>query len=539
MTFPTGFTRRHVLASLLASTVLAKPVFAQDTPKGEAFSFEALQDLMRAKAEQPDAPPAPLDTFLKDLTYDDYRNIYFRPPASRWAGTGLPFQLQAFHPGWLFPDPVQVYEVVEGSAVPLQFSTDDFEYRNDLADRVPEHATLSGVAGLKVNAPLNTSSKYDELITFLGASYFRALGAGNSYGLSARGLSIDTWLNGPEEFPRFSAFWVQRPASGDEALHVYAAMDSASVTGAYHFTIAPGDDTVIEVDSVLFFRAPVKQLGIAPLTSMFYYAQHSDRHFDDFRPQVHDSEALQIIRNSGDVLVRPLNNPIRVSNAYFAENDMAQFGLIQRDRSYADYQDAGARYHDRPSVMIEPIGDWGPGKVRLVEIPADLEIDDNIVMFWVPDAAPQAGEERRYRYKMHWGALPPDASGQLAYVHSTRTGVGGPSGVPLTNPNLRKFVVDFEGGILGGLDPDADVSPIVTSSAGDVSGMVLHKIEDADNRWRLFFDVDGQDADLIELMAHVAGDGRKLSEVWLFQWVREPVAIAGGDTGQKAEDGEL
>ena len=465
-----------------------------------------------------------MQTFLDGLTYDHYRNIYFRPAASRWAEEELPYQLQAFHPGWLFQEPVQIFEVVEGAARPLTFSTADYEYRNDVGDRVPDGAELSGVAGLKVNAPLNTGDKFDELITFLGASYFRALGAGNSYGLSARGLAIDTWKSGPEEFPRFSAFWVVRPTTPGAPLEVYAAMDSASLTGAYRFVISPGADTVIDVEAELYFRKAVEQLGVVPLTSMFYFAEHSERRFDDFRPQVHDSEALMLVRGSGDVLVRPLNNPPRVANSYFADDDIVAFGLIQRDRSYEAYQDAGAQYHNRPSVMVERIGDWGPGKVRLVEIPADLEIDDNIVMFWVPDVAPQAGETRRYDYRMHWGALPPDGSGPLAYVHSTRTGVGGPSGVPLDNPNLRKFVIDFEGGALGGMDPDAGVMPVVTASAGVVSGAILHKIDDAAHRWRMFFDVDGADHDLIELMAHVAGPDRILSEVWLFQWVREPVA---------------
>ncbi|MEO0667283.1 MAG: glucan biosynthesis protein G [Pseudomonadota bacterium] len=521
MTYRNGMTRRAAVGTILASAVVAPTAPGAQT--AQPFSFDWLKAEMKGRSTRPDAPPPPLDTFLDGLTYDDYRNIYFRPAASRWAEEELPYQLQAFHPGWLFQEPVQIFEVVEGAARPLTFSTADYEYRNDVGDRVPYGAELSGVAGLKVNAPLNTGDKFDELITFLGASYFRALGAGNSYGLSARGLAIDTWKSGPEEFPRFSAFWVVRPTTPDAPLEVYAAMDSASLTGAYRFVISPGADTVIDVEAELYFRTAVEQLGVVPLTSMFYFAEHSERRFDDFRPQVHDSEALMLVRGSGDVLVRPLNNPPRVANSYFADDDIVAFGLIQRDRSYEAYQDAGAQYHNRPSVMVERIGDWGPGKVRLVEIPADLEIDDNIVMFWVPDVAPQAGETRRYDYRMHWGALPPDGSGPLAYVHSTRTGVGGPSGVPLDNPNLRKFVIDFEGGALGGMDPDAGVMPVVTASAGVVSGAILHKIDDAAHRWRLFFDVDGDDHDLIELMAHVAGPDRILSEVWLFQWVREPV----------------
>lgn len=514
-------TRRAVLGGLLGTTLIPSHVLRAQAPAGTPFSFEALKAEMQDRARRPDAPPAPLGSFLGQLTYDDYRNIYFLPPAARWAQDALPFQLQAFHPGWLFQEPVQIFEVVDGVAQPLTFTTDDFEYRNDVGARVPAHAALPGVAGLKINAALNTPEKFDELIAFLGASYFRALGAGNSYGLSARGLAMDTWQSGPEEFPRFSRFWVVRPDAGAERIEVYAAMDSASLTGAYRFVISPGPDTVIDVEAVLFFRKSVAHLGVAPLTSMFYFSEHSERRFDDYRPQVHDSDALQLIKSSGDVLLRPLNNPPRVSNSFFADADVTAFGLIQRDRSYEAYQDAGAQYHDRPSVMIERSGDWGPGAVRLIEIPADLEIDDNIVMLWVPQTPPQAGETRSYGYRMHWGALPPDGSGALAYVHATRTGVGGPSGVPVENPNLRKFVIDFEGGAMGDMDAMSEPSPVVTASAGEITGIVLHKIDQTRRRWRLFFDIDGQDADLIELSAHVAGIDRKLSEIWMFQWVRD------------------
>ena len=520
---PLPLTRRRLLTALLATTSLAPlSLTAQETPS--AFSFDGLKARMKARAARPDAPPALLNPFLDALDYDDYRNIYFRPEAARWAQSDVPFRLQAFHPGWLFPEPVQIFEVVDGTATPLRFSTEDFEYRNAVADKLPENPTLPGVAGLKINAPFNSADKFDELITFLGASYFRALGAGNSYGLSACGLALDTWQAGPEEFPRFSAFWVQRPSATDDASEVYAAMDSASLTGAYRFVIAPGADTIIDVEATLYFRTDVAHLGVVPLTSMFYFAEHSNRRFDDFRPQVHDSDLLQMVRASGDILVRPLNNPPRVSNSFFADADIVSFGLVQRDRDYEAYQDAGAHYHDRPSVLIDRVGDWGPGMLRLVEIPADLEIEDNIVLLWVPDAAPRAGETRTYRYRMHWGALPPDPTGPLAYVHATRIGVGGPSGVPLENPNLRKFVVDFEGGDLGRLDAEADVTPIVTASSGVVTGAICHRIADTDHRWRLFFDLDTDGEELIELTAHIAGADRKLTEIWLFQWLAPPPA---------------
>lgn len=521
----TLFTRRHVLMTLLASTTLAATVRAPragDWDSDAPFSFDWLKATMQARASAPDQPPEPLSPFLGALTYDDYRNIYFRPAAARWADGQAPFQLQPFHPGWLFPEPVQLFELTGNSVQPLTFSTDDFEYRNAVADKLPDTPTLPGVAGLKINTPFNTADKFDELITFLGASYFRALGSGNSYGLSARGLAVDTWQAGPEEFPRFSAFWVQRPQPGDAAITVYAAMDSASLTGAYRFVITPGADTVMDVEVQLYFRNGVDHLGVVPLTSMFYFAEHSARRFDDFRPQVHDSDMLQMVRGSGDVMVRPLNNPPRVSNSFFADNDITNFGLLQRDRSYEAYQDAGAQYHRRPSVMIDRLGNWGAGQIRLIEIPADLEIEDNIVLLWVPDVAPVASETRTYRYRMHWGALPPDGTGPLAYVHATRTGIGGPSGVPLDNPNLRKFVIDFEGGDLGAMAPETPVVPVVTTSHGVISNAICHKIEDTESRWRLFFDLDTEGADLVELSAHVAGEDRKLTEVWLFQWIVEP-----------------
>ena len=521
-----GIDRRSVLAWLMAGVAVPSHVLAQqNAPENTAFSFEVLDERMRVQAATPYVSPQPLTQGIGELTYDDYRNIYFRPEQSRWMDESLPFHVSAFHPGWLFNEPVVLNEVVDGAVQPLIFDKTDFEYRNNVGAKVREDARLAGVAGLKLVYPLNLPDKFDEIATFVGASYFRALGRGNSYGLSARGLAIDTWLDGPEEFPRFTEFWLERPQPEANELVLYAAIDSPSVTGAYRMVITPGDDTTMDVTASLHFRKDVRQLGLGALTSMFYFAEHSERRFDDFRKQVHDSDALRIERKDGDVLWRPLNNPTRVSNSYFVEPDVAQFGLIQRDRTYEDFADAGARYHDRPSVMIEPKGEWGTGAIRLVEIPADLEIDDNIVLFWVPDAAPKAGESRRYEYRMHWGALSPKPDSVLAWVAATRAGVGGPSGVPVSNPNLRKFVVDFQAGDLGQIAEDADLTPIISHSAGTLAGVVLHKVLDAETpTWRLIMDIDGGEAPLIELTAHVRDATRKLSETWVYQWVRNPEA---------------
>ncbi|MFD1913189.1 glucan biosynthesis protein [Halodurantibacterium flavum] len=522
-------TRRRVLsaapaaAALMGSVALPFQLLAQDqgaAPVGTPFSFDLLTEAMREKAQEPYAPVEAVPSFLQSLQYDDYRLIRYRPDRARWRDQeGVNFSLHAFSMGWLFNEPVQVAEVVDGRAREMVFNTDDFEFLNDLAERIPEHEDMAGVAGIRLNYPLNRSDISDELVAFVGASYFRALGQGNAYGISARGLAINTGLSAGEEFPRFSHFWLERPAPGARQVIIHAALESPSVTGAYRFVITPGVDTVMDVTARLFFRADVEQLGIAPLTSMFLYDEKNRATFDDYRPQVHDSNGLLITRNDGDVLWRPLNNPPRLSGSYFTEVQPRNFGLYQRDRDFAQYQDKEARYELRPSLSVEPIGEWGLGNVRLVEIPTDLEVNDNIVAFWVPDTPVRAGDEREFSYRLRWGMLDPDRMTDRAWIERTSTGEGGASGVAAPE-GLRKFVVDFKGGMLGRLPADAEVEPAIwVSSTGEVVSQTLSKMPQ-DDMWRLVLDVQGTRDSTIELVAHVAGYGRKLSETWLYQWIR-------------------
>ncbi|MFC7702823.1 glucan biosynthesis protein [Plastorhodobacter daqingensis] len=525
-----GITRRSVLAGLPAAAVLLGSVacpsllFAQDADagamtQGQPFSFDLLTEAMRDKARQPHQVETLAPSFLDGLQYDDYRLIQFRRDRARWSedDRGL-FRVHAFHLGWLFNEPVHVAEVVDGRASELVFSTDDFEYFNELAERVPEHTEMPGVAGFRLNFPLNRSDILDEVVAFVGASYFRALGQGNSYGISARGLAINTGLPSGEEFPRFSHFWLERPAPGAREIVVHAALESPSVTGAYRFVITPGVETVMEVTARLFFRADVEQLGIAPLTSMFLYDEKNRSGFDDYRPQVHDSNGLHITRADGETLWRPLNNPPRLASSYFTEANPQSFGLHQRDRDFDLYQDKGARYEARPSLNVEPLGDWGLGAVRLVEIPTDLEVNDNIVAFWVPDTPVRAGDEREYRYRLRWGNIDPDEKADRAWVHETRAGAAGAAGVAAPE-DQRKFVIDFKGGMLGRLPEDAKVEPAIWISQGEIVSKTLYKLPQND-MWRLVLDVQGPRGSTIELVAHIAGYDRKLSETWLYQWMR-------------------
>ncbi len=475
-----------------------------------------MRDVAQAKYVAPvDAPEV-----IADLDYDDYRKIQFDPKSARWDEEGVLFRLHAFHPGWLYKQTVAIHEVVDGTQTPMAFSTDDFLYYNDLAPRVPQHVELPGVAGFRLNTPLNRADMFDELIAFVGASYFRALSRDSSYGLSARGLAINTGLGGEEEFPRFSEFWLERPTAGQEDVVLYAALDSPSCTGAYRFVIRPGAETTVDVTAKLHFRRDVEQLGVAPLTSMFLFDEKNSDVFDDYRPQVHDSNALMVVRTDGDVLWRPLNNPPRLASTYLNEPDLKSFGLIQRDRDFDDYQDAGAQYQDRPSVLVQPQGDWGAGSIRLVEIPSDLEGNDNIVSFWVPSEKPRAGESREYAYRLRWGALGTDRDGDRAWIVNTLAGKGGTSGVSGAKGSLRKFVIDFDGGLMASLPDDAQMEPVVTLSNGKIQHVALSKIANT-TKWRLVIDVDGESARIVELVAHVAGFGRKLTETWIYQWLRE------------------
>ena len=485
-----------------------------------AFDFDSFSARMQSQATTAFEPvsvviPEP----LHDLGYDAYRRIQYRQDASKWAGDDLGFRLQAFHLGWLYNDPVKVFEIDSGMARPVDFSARDFQYHDSKVEAGALANPFPGVAGLRVNYPLNRPEAYDELVSFLGASYFRALGRDNIYGLSARGLVINSWVNLPEEFPRFSEFYVEKPQSGG-ALTIYAALDSQSVTGAYRFIITPANDTVqettMDVTARLYFRSDVQELGIAPLTSMFLYAEANRAGFDDYRPQVHDSNGLLVERESGEVMWRALNNSTTLGNSYLWENNPRAFGLYQRGRDFETYQDAGAHYERRPSLRVEPMGDWGQGMVRLIEIPARLEADDNIGAFWVPAEPALAGQSREFAYRLVWGDLNPDDNSAIAYVAETRAGVGGVSGVESVD-NLRKFVVDFMGGDIADFADDTPIDVLTTVSGGVVRNAVLSRVE-ANGAWRLVMDVEVDEGATLELKAYLVGLGRTLTETWLYQW---------------------
>ena len=374
----------------------------------------------------------------------------------------------------------------------------------------------SGFAGFRLQeARSRRDWPTQDWIAFLGASYFRAIGELGQYGLSARGIAVDVAAQQPEEFPNFTEFHIASAADPDGPVNVFALLDGPSITGAYHFTIRRGAGVVMEVETVLFLRRAVERLGIAPLTSMFWFGEANRRFQQDWRPEVHDSDGLALWTGSGERLWRPLNNPERVVTSSFLDHNPRGFGLLQRDRNFEHYLD-GVRYERRPSLWVEPLGPWGPGAVQLVEIPTDDEIHDNIVAFWVPREPAKAGDRLGLSYRLHWLAEEPYPAESIAQVVATRIGRGGEPGKPRP-AGLTKFVVEFAGKALDGIARDTRPEARLTASRGTLSYMFTEPIPGS-RRWRAQFDLEAAGGEPVELRLYLADAGGKaLTETWLYQ----------------------
>lgn len=519
--------RRHFLRTLGHGAALATAgglglnwtqAFAALKPLGEAqpFDFAALKGQARALAAKAYEPPK--DTIppsVSKLDWDQYQSIQFRGDHALWADEKLRFQAKFFHLGLFFKKPVRMFELADGKAQELAYDPEMFDYgKSGLkpGDLPPD----LGFAGFRLN--FHTDPVRD-VAAFLGASYFRAVGGEWQYGLSARGLAIDTGMQRPEEFPDFTAFYLERPAPGSNTVVVLALLDSPSISGAYRFAITPGDTQVMEIDAALYPRKAIERLGIAPCTSMFQHGENDRRMANDWRPEIHDSDGLQMWRGNGEWVWRPLTNPPALQFNAFADQGPRGFGLVQRDRNFDHYQDDGVFYERRPSLWVEPKSDWGAGSIQLVEIPTIDETFDNIVAFWNPDRKPQPGEELLIGYRLFWGAHPP-AQSPLARCVATWTGLGGVVGQPRKYFSWR-FAVDFAGENLVALGRGAKVEPVITASRGKIE-ITSARPQDAIQGWRAMFDIKPEDDSTapITIRMFLRGEnGAPLTETWLYQWV--------------------
>lgn len=482
------------------------------------FDFETVRERARQLAAQPyKVTPSPVPEWLQKLTYDQHRLIQFDQKRTFWRDDKLPFQLQFFHPGFILNQTVQISEIRDGRAEPIAFDPGFFIYDRPKL-KIGELPPTMGFAGFRMMYPLNLPG--DELGAFQGASYFRLLCQRAVYGLSSRGLALNTAEAGGEEFPRFTEFWLERPAPAAKTIVVYALLDSESVAGAYRFTITPGAETLSQVKLALYFRKDVKTVGIAPLTSMFWHGENSNDVTDDFRPEVHDSDGLMLATGGGEWLWRPLTDPKTVQVAAFSDENPHGFGLLQRDRRFEDYQDLEAGYHLRPSAWVEPVGNWGKGSVRLVEIPTADETNDNIVAFWTPAKLPAPGQPVDLEYRLHWfmGQIRPPAGSTLGTRHGrSRT----------NEPDVERFIVDFEGPALNRLAANPETNPegkplveaVVDVGAGAKLTYTTVQKNPFNNTWRVSFGLRPDDSKHpVELRCFLRKKPDVLTETWSYLW---------------------
>jgi glucans biosynthesis protein len=503
---PANVTRRAFVAGAGAipfAAALASPAGAQEAT--QPFGRPAVIEIARELAAAPFVAPSPsVPEPLIGLSFPDYSAIQARPET--WLFTQPPsgFGVEPLHSGFIYREPVELYVVENGQPRKLAFDPANFVYPP--VEGLPLDAPLE-FAGFRGRSALNAPDRLDTFIVFAGASYFQAVARGQVFGLSARGLAIGTGDPQGEEFPFFHTFWLEPPMDGRMVVH--ALLDSPSVTGAYRFTIRPGDETQIDVEAILFARAEITRLGLAPLTSMYLFGALSRAGYDDVRAAVHDSDGLAIWNGKDERIWRPLANPRLLQISAFADSGPRGFGLIQREKRFAEYEDLEAQYHRRPSLWVEPIGDWGPGDVILVEIPSDRDIHDNIVAFWRPEAPLPAGGETTITYRLTWGWDAPNPQGLMRVVR-TLSGADARAG-------WRRFVVDFADLSVQGQPSTQGLTANVRSSAGVVEGVELRE-NPAISGVRLEFDLNTEGADSIDLRAELLRDGRPAGEVWVFRW---------------------
>ncbi|WP_394568810.1 glucan biosynthesis protein G [Bradyrhizobium sp. 31Argb] len=469
------------------------------------FDASTVRELARSLASKSfEAPDEKLPAELKDLNYDQYRSIRFMPERALWRADKLPFQAQFFHRGFFYKNRVNIFEVVDGQANEIRYRKDDFSFGND----VPAFAADDlGFAGLRIHAPINKPDYFDEVCVFLGASYFRAVAKGETYGLSARGLSIDTGEAKGEEFPTFKAFWLERPAANATSLVIHALLDSKSCAASYRFTLRPGETTVFDVEMSLYPRADLEHAGLAPMTSMFFFGPNDRNDVADFRPSVHDSDGLAIFNGKGESLWRPLSNPRDLQVSTFQDLNPRGFGLMQREKRFAAYEDIESRFEARPSLWVEPIGDWGEGGVVLIEIPTKEEIHDNIAAFWRPKVPLKAKSENNFTYRLHWG---PDMPKPHSLARFVRTGIGA------RGDDSKLFVLDLIGDNLKGVDPNS-IKGVVSAEKSEITNIVTQPNPDTGG-WRLSFQCAVKKDTPIELRALLVQDDKPLSEVWVYRW---------------------
>ncbi len=518
----TDLTRRTLVSSLIAASASsASGSFAQAPQSAEPpkFNFEDVVRRARDLATAPfDPAPPELPESLAKLDFDAWRDIRFRPDKAFLTANGSLFHLQLFHLGHLFKRPVIVNTLRDGIPTPIPYAANIFDYgRTKLDKPLPVNV---GFAGFRLHYPLNDPKVYDEVIAFLGASYFRFLGRNQRYGISARGLAVGAGTDA-EVFPFFREFWIETPEPNAMRVIIYALLDGQAATGAYRFELQPGNESLLDVSVTLFPRQSGLKFGLAPLTSMFFIGENDHRVLGDFRPELHDSDGLLIHSGTGEWIWRPLHNPAHPEISAFLDHDVRGFGLLQRDRDFDHYQDLDLAYEMRPSYWVEPKENWGDGHIELVELPTQDESNDNIVVSWVPKDSPEPGTPLSFSYRLmsslNLARLSPNGRTVNTY-QTTGEALGSPE--PVT-PGTRRFLIDFAGGDLAYYAQDPKLVEVVptTTQGKIVRSFLVPNSHTQGMRAAIDLQLDpGQSTDL---RVFLRTGTRALTETWTFPWRAE------------------
>jgi periplasmic glucans biosynthesis protein len=500
-------------ASSAAAAALPFPLFAQTAPQSpQPFSEDLLDAMARHRADEAFRPfEKRVDDALAGLPYEQYnRIIAYKDERAIWRNDSGQFWIEPYHTaGSYYSFPVELFSVEGGQAIKIPYSADAFDF--NLNGKRPASPTQSDFAGFHVLAQIDKLGYFKDFLKFLGATNIQAIGSGQVFGVLARAFAINTGQPGGEDFPLFRSFWIERPKPADHSLVIHALMDSVNAVGRFKFTATPGYSTIIETEAVIYPRKRIPYAGIAPIASSFFFGPGVPPKRRDYRPRAHDSEALYILNGAGEQIWRPLLNPERLQYSVFVDKGPKGFGLIQRERYFASYQDADRQYEKRPSLWIEPIGDWGEGSIDLLELPAPEEINENIVCFWRPKDGLGPGIGHRFRYRMHWCSNPP-IDNKKAPIIQTRVGEA--------KSGDAMFVVDFFNAEAcadcGGGPLDANV----TASAGVIRNKILSPMPDVGAVQRLRFDFAPAGSEPIDLRAQLVANGKPVSDAWIFRWAR-------------------
>lgn len=452
---------------------------------------------------------------IKNLSKEDYFRIHFNQDKAWWKKERLPFDMTFMHRGGIFTDGVKINEIINQQVKPIAFKPDMFDYANTSVDKA--NVGNIGFSGFRIRYPINSAKVMDDILSFQGASYFRAMGKDQGYGISARGLAVDTALYSGEEFPNFVEFWIVKPTAKNNVIKIYALLDSPRVSGAYQFTVQPGIDTNMDVTASLFFRGQVNKLGVAPLTSMFFFGSNQRSRHNDLRPEAHDSDGLSMSFNN-EWIWRPLVNPKRLLITSFTTDNPKGFGLMQRARQFDDYEDLDNRYESRPSAWITPKGNWGKGRVELVQIPTLDETNDNIVAYWVPENNPKPGDSLDLAYRLSWQKNK-EVKPPMAWVAQTRVGEGFETNAVNKKDGNFNVAIDFKGNLPEKLGSNASIEPVVQSDGnGQVINYSMRRNEAIDG-WRIeILFHRNEENKPVELRAYLqdSAASKPVSETWSY-----------------------